>query len=208
MEGLGDAAEVGRGGFGFVYRCYEYALERHIAVKVLTSEVSGDELEQFVREQRALGRVSGHPHILQVLYADITSTGRPFIVMPFHREGSLDRLIQTAGPLPWPRVLAIGVRLAELVSNYTPLPEIPAVARRGRTDTAGTDHRFRPVYGAGTATALPSSSTGTWARRSSRPSPRNKPRTTDICGSHEATRPLQRRLDHEVGHVTTRKSHF
>ncbi|MFE9322478.1 protein kinase [Nocardia sp. NPDC052278] len=71
---------MGRGGFGVVYRCREYALERFVAVKVLSSEVRGDERDQFIREQRALGRLSGHPNILQILQADITAIGRPFLV--------------------------------------------------------------------------------------------------------------------------------
>ncbi|WP_406277729.1 protein kinase [Nocardia sp. NBC_00881] len=110
--GLGDAGEIGRGGFGVVYCCYQYALERHVAVKVLTSEVRGDEREQFVREQRALGRLSGHPHILQVLQADITPTGRPYIVMPYHARGSLEQVLHKTGPLRWPEVLSVGVKMA------------------------------------------------------------------------------------------------
>jgi serine/threonine-protein kinase PknK len=112
VAGFGAAEEIGRGGFGVVYRCYEYALERHVAVKLLMSEVRGDEREQFVREQRALGQLTGHPHILQVLQVDITATGRPYIVMPYHARGSLDRLARTTGPLRWPDVLSIGVKMA------------------------------------------------------------------------------------------------
>ncbi|WP_330249520.1 protein kinase [Nocardia sp. NBC_00565] len=112
VAGFGDAEEIGRGGFGVVYRCFEYALERPVAVKLLMSEVRGDGREQFVREQQALGRLSGHPHILQVLQVDITATGRPYIVMPYHARGSLDQLLRTTGPLRWPDVLSIGVKMA------------------------------------------------------------------------------------------------
>jgi serine/threonine-protein kinase PknK len=110
--GFGAAEEIGHGGFGVVYRCYEYALKRHVAVKVLMSEVHGDERQQFVREQQALGRLSGHPHIVQVLQVDITATGRPYIVMPYHAQGSLERLLHSSGPLRWPDVLSIGVKMA------------------------------------------------------------------------------------------------
>ncbi|MEV4236640.1 protein kinase [Nocardia sp. NPDC050408] len=110
--GFGDATEIGRGGFGVVYCCYEYALERYVALKLLRSEVSGDEREQFLREQRALGRLFGHPHILQVLQVDITATGRPYIVMPFYACGSLETVLRDSGPLRWSEVLSIGVKMA------------------------------------------------------------------------------------------------
>ncbi|WP_433709165.1 protein kinase domain-containing protein [Nocardia sp. CA-084685] len=110
--GFGDATEIGRGGFGVVYCCYEYALERYVAVKLLRSEVTGDEREQFLREQRALGRLFGHPQILQVLQVDITATGRPYIVMPYYACGSLESVLRDSGPLRWSEVLSIGVKMA------------------------------------------------------------------------------------------------
>ncbi|WP_329407122.1 protein kinase [Nocardia vinacea] len=110
--GFDDAREIGRGGFGVVYRCVEGSLDRQVAVKVLTSEVSGDERTRFLREQQALGRFSGHPHIVQVLRADTTATGRPFIVMPLHAQGSLMARVKGEGPVPWQEVVSIGVKLA------------------------------------------------------------------------------------------------
>ncbi|MFI7669543.1 protein kinase [Nocardia sp. NPDC049526] len=110
--GFDDAQEIGRGGFGVVYQCVEGSLDRQVAVKVLTSEVSGDERARFLREQQALGRFSGHPHIVQVLRADVTPTGQPFIVMPLHAQGSLMSRVREQGPVPWQEVLSIGVKLA------------------------------------------------------------------------------------------------
>lgn len=110
--GFEDAEEIGRGGFGVVYRCLEPSLDRTVAVKVLTSEISGDERERFVREQHALGRLSGHPNIVAIHQADVTADGRPFIVMPFHSRGSLDARLRATGPLPWQELLSIGVKIA------------------------------------------------------------------------------------------------
>ncbi|WP_019926058.1 serine/threonine-protein kinase [Nocardia sp. BMG111209] len=110
--GFDGPEEVGHGGFGVVYRCREPELERMVAVKLLQSEVHGDERGRFVREQRALGRLSGHPHIVQVLRIDLTATGRPFIVMPYFTRGSLDRVVRASGPLRWPDAVSIGVRMA------------------------------------------------------------------------------------------------
>lgn len=110
--GFFDAEEIGRGGFGVVYRCTEQSLDRQVAIKILTSELAGEDRERFVREQHALGRLSGHPGVVQILQADITTTGRPYIVMPFHSRGSLENRLRTSGPIPWEQALSIGERIA------------------------------------------------------------------------------------------------
>ena len=110
--GFDDAAEIGHGGFGVVYRCVQPVLDRTIAVKVLTSDLDPDNLDRFMREQRAMGRLSGHPNIVQILEVGTTASGRPFIVMPYHAKDSLEALIRRHGPLNWRETLSIGVKVA------------------------------------------------------------------------------------------------
>src|SRR6202022_287557 len=110
--GFDDVAEVGRGGFGVVYRCTQPSLDRTVAVKVLTSDLDPDNLDRFLREQRAMGRLSGHPHIVTILQVGTTSSGRLFIVMPYYAKDSLEALIRRLGPLDWSEALSIGVKLA------------------------------------------------------------------------------------------------
>jgi len=110
--GFDDVAEVGRGGFGIVFRCRQPALDRTVAVKVLTSHLDPDNLDRFLREQRAMGRLSGHPHIVTILQVGSTASGRPFIVMPYCAKDSLEALIRRHGPLDWSEAVSIGVRLA------------------------------------------------------------------------------------------------
>ncbi|MFD7010625.1 protein kinase [Rhodococcus jostii] len=110
--GFEDAQEIGRGGFGVVYRCTQAALDRTVAVKVLTADLDEENLARFLREQRAAGRLTGHPNIVTVLHADVTSNGRPYIVMPYHAEGSLDERIRRHGPLPLDEALRLGVKMA------------------------------------------------------------------------------------------------
>ncbi|MFI5537985.1 protein kinase [Nocardia sp. NPDC051900] len=109
--GFDDAREIGRGGFGVVYRCVEHSLERTVAVKVLNSDVTADEHARFLREQRVSSRFATHPHVMQVLRADVTATGRPYLVMPFLARGSLRSRIGANGPMPWQEVLSVGVKI-------------------------------------------------------------------------------------------------
>ncbi|MFE3001908.1 protein kinase [Nocardia sp. NPDC059246] len=109
--GLEDAEEIGRGGFGVVYRCTQRGLDRTVAVKVLTCELE-ENRERFFREQRAMGRLTGHPNIIGVLEVGETETARPYLVMPYHPQGSLDARIRRYGPLSVEEVLHLGVKMA------------------------------------------------------------------------------------------------
>ncbi|WP_227984926.1 serine/threonine-protein kinase [Nocardia spumae] len=115
--GLFDAEEIGRGGFGVVYRCAQRALERTVAVKVLSSEIDEESRERFLREEHAMGRLSGHPNIVDVLQVDVTPSGLPFIVMPYATHGSLEQLIRDHGPLSWSESLRVGVKLAGAIES-------------------------------------------------------------------------------------------
>ncbi|MDT5104535.1 MAG: serine/threonine-protein kinase PknK, partial [Mycobacterium sp.] len=111
-EGYENAEPVGRGGFGVVYRCRQPSLDRVVAIKVLSSDRDDLDLEYFAREQRAMGRVSGHPNIVPVLHSGLTFAGRPYIVMPYHSRDTLGSWIKSHGSLAVNEALTIGVRLA------------------------------------------------------------------------------------------------
>src|ERR1700758_1535311 len=110
--GFVDPEEIGHGGFGVVYRCSQRALDRIVAVKVLTAELEPDNLERFVREQVAMGKLSGHPHIVTIFQVGTTATDRPYIVMQYHGHGSLEDKIHDNGPIGWADTLHIGVKVA------------------------------------------------------------------------------------------------
>ncbi|MEV6557242.1 protein kinase [Nocardia sp. NPDC051756] len=115
--GLSEAKEIGRGGFGVVYRCIQRALERVVAVKVLSSEIEVESRERFLREEQAMGRLSGHPNIVDILQVDVTLSGLPFIVMPYCTRGSLEQVIRDQGPLTWADSLRAGVKLAGAIES-------------------------------------------------------------------------------------------
>jgi predicted ATPase len=109
--GFEDAEEIGRGGFGIVYRCTQPSLDRVVAVKVLTGDLDEDR-ERFLREQRAMGRLTGHPNIVGVLEVGETQSGYPYLVMQYHRQGSLEARIRRLGPLGTEDMLRLGVKMA------------------------------------------------------------------------------------------------
>jgi ATP/maltotriose-dependent transcriptional regulator MalT len=110
--GFEDPEEIGRGGFGVVYRCIQRELDRTVAVKVLTAYLEPDNLERFVREQVAMGKLSGHPHIVNIFQVGMTAGGQPYIVMQYHPHGSLETKIHDNGPVGWADALHIGVKVA------------------------------------------------------------------------------------------------
>ncbi len=110
--GFTDAVEVGRGGFGVVFRCTQEALNRTVAVKLLHTDLDTVSRERFFREGRAMGGLSGHPNVVDVLQVGVTHSGRPYIVMPFQSLDSLAVRVRREGPLPWEEATRLGVRLA------------------------------------------------------------------------------------------------
>ncbi|ROZ48969.1 protein kinase [Rhodococcus sp. WS3] len=110
--GFHDAEEIGRGGFGVVYRCTQSLLDRTVAVKVLTTDLDEANLARFFREQQAMGRLTGHPNIVNVLQVGSTDSGRPYLVMPYYPQDSLEARIRRHGPLAWEEMLRLGVKMA------------------------------------------------------------------------------------------------
>ena len=75
--GFDEAQEIGRGGFGVVYRCTQADLDRTVAVKVLTVELDEENRARFFREQRAMGRLTGHPNIVGFCKSAPATAGVP-----------------------------------------------------------------------------------------------------------------------------------
>ena len=108
---------LGSGGFATVYRTWQVAVGRETAVKV-DSRVLHTERDQrrFFREVTAAGRLSGHPHVIDVYDAGTLRDGRPYLVMELCPDGSLNDELRRNGPLSPALVCRIGNSLADALA--------------------------------------------------------------------------------------------
>ncbi|OBB92223.1 serine/threonine-protein kinase [Mycobacterium sp. 852002-40037_SCH5390672] len=109
--GFANARQIARGAAGVVYCCHETALGRNVAIKVLPNFIDDAGRERFLREGYAMGGLSGHPNIVNILRVGLTASGRPYIVMSYCPAGSLALRVQREGPIAWPEAVRIGVKL-------------------------------------------------------------------------------------------------
>ncbi|GIX38542.1 MAG: hypothetical protein KatS3mg128_1004 [Silanimonas sp.] len=105
-------AELGRGGMGVVYKGYEPALARYVAIKELSPALAHDPslVERFLREARSMAALND-PHIIQVYFIG-QAEGQPFFAMEFVEGESLSQLIKREGRLPIADVLKILLQTA------------------------------------------------------------------------------------------------
>jgi hypothetical protein len=104
-------AELGRGGFGSVYRAYDPTVGRLVAIKVLTA--SGDQqlLTRFKNEAGAAGNLR-HKNIVTI-YDFGEFEGLPYIVMEFLEGEDLQQVIAQKKPLPLLQKVSIMLQVAD-----------------------------------------------------------------------------------------------
>ena len=99
--------DLGRGGFGVVYKARDTVLDRVVAVKVLHPNLVNDLsfVSRFRNEARLAAQLD-HPNIVPV-HDFGESEGLYYIVMGHMPGGSLKELLQKEGALPEEKALAI-----------------------------------------------------------------------------------------------------
>jgi serine/threonine protein kinase len=114
----GDLTEIAQGASSVVYQADDPAHSRQVAIKVLkATQLTEEDREAFRREVSAMGQLSSHPHIVDLIGSGFLDTGRPYIVMPFYKNGTYGKLVDEQGPLDWRQVVDFGVKIASALET-------------------------------------------------------------------------------------------
>src|SRR5437763_9426386 len=102
---------LGEGGFAEVYLGEHIHLGTYAAIKVLHTQLTSDDVEQFRSESRMIARLE-HPHIVRVL--DFGVEGKvPFLVMGYAPNGTLRQRHRQGEPLPLTTVVTYVKQVAD-----------------------------------------------------------------------------------------------
>ncbi len=97
IDGFQLEGELGRGGFGVVYRALDEKLDRHVAIKIPLLD-NPAQREKYMREARHAARVET-VGIVPVLQVGTTETGLPFVVQKLIEGKSLAEILYLGGKL-------------------------------------------------------------------------------------------------------------
>ncbi|NWJ46893.1 MAG: SUMF1/EgtB/PvdO family nonheme iron enzyme [Chloroflexi bacterium] len=120
--------EIGRGGFGLVWKATDLALGRPVALKTLLfGETSMDNqygsgafdhyLERFKREAKVSGFFTANPNLITVYSLEKDEAGDYFLALEYIEGGSLDDLLQREGRLSVERACAITLELCNALAD-------------------------------------------------------------------------------------------
>ena len=87
--------EIGQGGMGVVYRARDVALDRDVAVKLLSQRYPADSLpaQRFLSEARIMGQLQ-HPGIPAVHQVGALADGQPFLAMKLIKGSTLEAILK------------------------------------------------------------------------------------------------------------------
>jgi serine/threonine protein kinase/TolB-like protein len=107
--------KLGGGGMGVVYEAEDTRLGRHVAIKFLPDNLTGDSkaMERFEREARAASLLN-HPSICTIHEVE-DHNGHPFIVMEKLEGESLKQHIR-GKPMDVDELLEVGIQVADALS--------------------------------------------------------------------------------------------
>jgi len=108
---------IGGGGMGQVYLATDEALDRDVAIKVLTQQRSSDPgiVARFMNEAKSAARLN-HEHIAQVYFAGETS-GIPFIAFEYVEGTNVRLMVEEHDVFPLPQALNYLLQIAHALAH-------------------------------------------------------------------------------------------
>jgi eukaryotic-like serine/threonine-protein kinase len=110
--------ELGKGGFGMVFKATQMGMNRPVALKVLLPQAASVDtvVERFQREAQ-LAKNLVHPNTIQLFDFGETESGCLFIAMEYLDGQTLDDLLKREGPLTMDRVVHIAIQILKSLAE-------------------------------------------------------------------------------------------
>jgi serine/threonine protein kinase len=116
VPGLTGLTVLARGGYATVYRAVQESIGRDVAVKIENRSLDSDhDRRRFMREARAAGRMSSHPHVVDLFDAGVLPDGHPYMIMELCEGSYADRL--RAERLAPAEVRDVGTKIADALAD-------------------------------------------------------------------------------------------
>lgn len=116
VPGLTDLQVFARGGYATVYRATQISVARKVAVKVENRTLDSErDQARFLREARAAGRMSSHPHVVDLFDVGVTLDQHPYLIMELC-DGSYAERMRTS-PLDPTEACDLGVKIADALAH-------------------------------------------------------------------------------------------
>jgi eukaryotic-like serine/threonine-protein kinase len=116
VPGLSGLTVLARGGYATVYRAVQESVGRDVAVKVENRALESErDQRRFLREARAAGRMSSHPHVVDLFDAGVTGDGHPYLIMELC-DGSYADRIRTL-TLTAAEAREVGMKIADALAD-------------------------------------------------------------------------------------------
>ncbi len=110
---------IGAGGFALVYRAREMAIQRDVAIKILSAPRDGEDLlafrERFSREAQTAARIH-HPNVVTVHGFGMLEN-QPYIVMELLEGHDLNDLLKEQGPLHPTRAVPLFINVLDALGE-------------------------------------------------------------------------------------------
>ncbi|MFI7596738.1 serine/threonine-protein kinase [Actinoplanes sp. NPDC049681] len=112
VPGMSGLTVMARGGYATVYRATQDSVGREVAIKVENRTLdNARDQARFLREAKAAGRMSSHPHVVDLFDVGVTVDQHPYLIMELCDGSYLDRM--RISPLGAVEARDLGVKIAD-----------------------------------------------------------------------------------------------